>query len=89
MIYWQPDGRLRFSTMSAVYASALEDYGIAQLPHWLVNQVIERGRLVEVLPATRGSSLPIYAVWLKTSAMPQRIRCAIDALKAAFSTTPL
>lgn len=89
MIYWQPNGRLRFSTMSAVYASTLEGYGIAQLPRWLVNQDIEHGRLVEVLPGTRCSSLPIYAVWLKTSVMPRRIRCAIDALKAPFTTTPL
>ncbi|MRT42355.1 LysR family transcriptional regulator [Enterobacteriaceae bacterium RIT702] len=88
-VYWQPDERLRFSSMSAVYAATLEGYGIAQLPRWLVSRDIEDKKLIEVLPETRSNSLPIYAVWLKTAAMPQRLRCAIDALKEAFARQPL
>jgi len=84
MHYWQPTSRLRFNSMSAVYAAALSGYGIAQLPRWLVSQDLDNGKLLEILPSTRSSSLPIYAVWLKTAAMPQRLRCAIDALKYAF-----
>lgn len=84
MHYWQPTSRLRFNSMSAVYAAALSGYGIAQLPRWLVSQDLDNGKLLEILPSTRSSSLPIYAVWLKTAAMPQRLRCAIDALKDAF-----
>jgi len=67
-----------------VYAACKAGQGIAQLPHWLGNDDIRDGRLVEILPQSRGSSLPIYAVWLKTPAMPQRLRHAIDALLAAF-----
>lgn len=84
LLHWPPAGRLRLSTMSAVYAATKADQGIAQLPYWLVHDDIRDGRLVEVLPQSRGSSLPIYAVWLKTPAMPQRLRYAIDALLAAF-----
>ncbi|PIF15111.1 LysR family transcriptional regulator [Candidatus Pantoea floridensis] len=89
MVYWQPDDRLRFSSMSAVYAATLEGYGIAQLPRWLVNEDIQSRKLIEILPQTRSNSLPIYAVWLKTAAMPLRLRCAIDALKQAFAQQPL
>jgi len=83
-VFYPPHQRLRLSTMNAVYAAALAGYGIAQLPRWLISQDIESNRLVEILPTTRSHSLPIYAVWLKTAAMPQRLRVAIDALKAAF-----
>lgn len=84
LLHWPPVGRLRLSTMSAVYTACKAGHGIAQLPHWLVNDDIRDGQLIEILPESRGSSLPIYAVWLKTPAMPQRLRCAIDALLAAF-----
>ncbi|ORM65346.1 LysR family transcriptional regulator [Pantoea rodasii] len=83
-VFYPPHQRLKLSTMSAVYAAALAGYGIAQLPRWLISQDIENNRLVEILPATRSHSLPIYAVWLKTAAMPQRLRVTIDALKMAF-----
>ena len=85
-VYYLPDERLRMSTMSAVYAAALEGYGIAQLPRWLVSRDIADNKLVELLPSARSHNLPIYAVWLKTAAMPQRLRLAIDALKAAFES---
>lgn len=84
LLHWPPAERLRLSTMSAVYAACKAGQGIAQLPHWLVSDDIRDGRLIEILPESRGSSLPIYAVWLKTPAMPQRLRHAIDALLAAF-----
>lgn len=84
LLHWPPAERLRLSTMSAVYAACKAGQGIAQLPHWLISDDIRDGRLIEILPESRGSSLPIYAVWLKTPAMPQRLRRAIDALLAAF-----
>ena len=84
LIYWQPADRLRLSTMSAVYAACIAGIGIAQLPRWLVNDELANGQLIEVLPESRSSGLPVYAVWLKTPAMPQRLRYAIDALLAAF-----
>lgn len=84
LLHWPPAERLRLSTMSAVYVACKAGQGIAQLPHWLISDDIRDGRLIEILPESRGSSLPIYAVWLKTPAMPQRLRRAIDALLAAF-----
>ncbi|WP_101505103.1 LysR family transcriptional regulator [Erwinia sp. B116] len=86
-IHWQPADRLRFSSMSAVCSAALAGYGIAQLPRWLVGDDLASGRLVEVLAESAGEGLPVYAVWLKTAAMPQRLRVAIDTLMAALSDT--
>lgn len=83
-MHWLPSHRLRLGTMSAVYAACKAGYGIAQLPRWLVSEDIGKGKLVELLPGSRGSGLPVYAIWLKTPAMPQRLRHAIDALLAAF-----
>lgn len=69
--------------MSAVYTASIAGYGIAQLPCWLVNEDLRNGNLVELLPQSCGSGLPVYVVWLKTPAMPQQIRYAIDALLLA------
>ena len=80
ILHWQPADRLRFSSMSAVCSAALAGYGVAQLPRWLVSDDLANGRLVELLPGLAGEGLPIYAVWLKTAAMPQRLRLAIDTL---------
>lgn len=86
---WQPNDRLRMSSMSAVYAAALAGYGTAQLPRWLVAEDIVAGRLVELLPATVCAGLPISAVWLKTPAMPRRLRLAIDTLLNGLDREPL
>ncbi|MBK0000953.1 LysR family transcriptional regulator [Erwinia sp. S38] len=83
--WWQPEEGLRFSTLSAVYRAVLDGYGIAQLPQWLVGEHIRNGELIELLPQSQAQGLPISAVWLKTAAMPQRLRLAIDTLVAGFS----
>lgn len=83
--WWQPEEGLRFSTLGAVYAAVLEGYGIAQLPQWLVGQPVRDGVLLELLPQFQAPGLPISAVWLKTAAMPQRLRLAIDTLVTGFS----
>lgn len=86
ILHWQPTDRLRFSSMSAVCSASLAGYGVAQLPRWLVSDELASGRLVEVLPDCAVKGLPIYAVWLKTAAMPQRLRIAIDTLTALVET---
>ena len=73
------------STLSAVDGAGLYGYGIAQLPQWLVGEHIRNGELIELLPQSQAQGLPISAVWLKTAAMPQRLRLAIDTLVAGFS----
>lgn len=83
--WWQPDDGLRFSTLGAVYGAVLGGYGIAQLPQWLVAGHIQNGDLIELLPQVQAPGLPISAVWLKTPAMPQRLRLAIDTLLAGFN----
>lgn len=84
LTYWQPHERYRFSTMSAVYTATLAGYGIAQLPRWLVSEDVRKKKLVELLPDSRSGGMPVYAIWLKTPAMPKRLRFATDALLAAF-----
>ena len=83
--WWQPEEGLRFSTLSAVYRAVLDGYGIAQLPQWLVGEHIRNGELIELLPQSQAQGLPISVVWLKTAAMPQRLRLAIDTLVAGFT----
>ncbi|QGY33145.1 hypothetical protein CUN67_29980 (plasmid) [Pantoea cypripedii] len=60
-----------------IYSSVIFHYAVESCADF-------RKRLLDM-----NATLPIYAVWLRTAIMPQRLRCAIDALKAAFERQSL
>jgi len=70
--------------MEAVLSAACAGHGIAMLPRWLAHDALTAGTLREILPGSCGPGLAINVVWLKGTAMPLRVRVAIDALLAAF-----
>ncbi|MDT3251372.1 LysR family transcriptional regulator [Serratia sp. root2] len=80
----QPPARLRLGNMEAVLGAACAGHGIAMLPRWLAHDALTVGTLREILPGSCGPGLAINVVWLKGTAMPLRVRVAIDALLAAF-----
>jgi DNA-binding transcriptional LysR family regulator len=54
-----------------------EGLGIGLLSPWLVQEDLERSRLVRVLPAASGEVFPVYAVHLPSKNLPARIRAFI------------
>lgn len=54
-----------------------EGLGIGMLSPWLVQEDLERSRLVRVLPAARGETFPVHAVYLPSKNLPARIRAFI------------
>lgn len=79
-----PANRLRLDDLEAVADAASAGMGLAWLPSWLVRQRIRAGVLVEVLQDEPGYVFDNYALWLRTSHLPLKVRLAVDALAAAL-----
>ncbi|MBL3827120.1 MULTISPECIES: LysR family transcriptional regulator [unclassified Marinobacter] len=72
--------KLRFDSGEAIRESALHGMGVAYLPSFLVNDDVESGRLVRLLPNYGGKRLPIQVVYVSRNHLAQKIRLFIDGL---------
>ena len=66
-------------------AMAIGGAGIAYLPLDLVDEDLQTGRLVRLLPEWDLPSLPIHTVHPSRHLVPRRVRVFIDAVAAAFA----
>ncbi|WP_301117998.1 LysR family transcriptional regulator [Pusillimonas sp. (ex Stolz et al. 2005)] len=72
--------KLRFDSGEAIRESALHGMGVAFLPAFLVNDDVESGRLVRILPSYGGKRLPIQVVYVTRNHLAQKTRLFIDGL---------
>lgn len=85
----QPDGSIGTQPISVKHE--LRDFetvlmavrageGLAQLPSWMVRDDTRDGKLVAVLEDMCGGEVPINLLWLRTQALPAKLRVIIDGL---------
>ncbi|WP_322092070.1 LysR family transcriptional regulator [Paraburkholderia bannensis] len=74
--------QISMDDIQAIAAAAIDGYGLAWLPCWLLTRFAQSGVLVPVLDSYRVRSQEIYAVWPKERHLRAKTRVAIDALKA-------
>lgn len=55
-----------------------ESVAIGMISPWLVQDDIESGRLVRVLPAARGETFPVHALYLPSRSHPARTRAFVQ-----------
>ena len=82
MVTLAPVARLRFNDGEAMVEAARLGLGVAQLPHYMVDDEIARGALVELLRRQRPPATPIHAVIPASRMVPARVRVFLDALHA-------
>lgn len=70
----------------AIRGALLAGLGIAASPDWLVEKDIEQGRLIELLPNNKPTSLDINAIYPQRRFLPAKVRLFIDYLQSAFNT---
>lgn len=58
--------------------------GAALLSGWAVQQDIEQGRLVRLLPRWRGEALPVHLLYPNPPAPPARLRYFIEAMRRSM-----
>jgi len=66
---------------AVLQAFAVHGHGVAVLPQWLVNDDLETGRLVRLLPDHRFDPQGVYAMYPDTRHLPLKVRAFIDFLK--------
>ncbi|QCJ00369.1 LysR family transcriptional regulator [Agrobacterium larrymoorei] len=67
--------------------AALGGLGIAQLPVFMARDHAERGELVQVLPAWRNETMPIYIVYPQTRHVTNKVRVFVDWLAKTVHTS--
>jgi DNA-binding transcriptional LysR family regulator len=83
-----PPSHVRVDDGDAVAAAAVLGLGVAQLPHYIVAEALERGDLVEILPQTRPAPMPIAAVMPSARMVPARVRALLDLLERSAARLP-
>jgi DNA-binding transcriptional LysR family regulator len=78
--------RLAIGDGEGVVQAVVQGLGVTQVPTWLVNQQLESGALIEVLPHLATDGLPMNVVWLKKREALPRVRALLDVLLYALRT---
>lgn len=77
-------GNLTANEASVLMEAALAGAGVAQLPTYLANPLIERGALIELLPEWNPPELVIWGVYLSRRHLPATVRTMLDFLAERF-----
>jgi DNA-binding transcriptional LysR family regulator len=86
---WPPPTRIEISDdVLGVVSLAEHGVGICQSYDFIVRERIERGRLVEVLPQTRGRSRMFSLIYAPHRRLSAAARALIDALTGADAVVP-
>ncbi|MEH6577726.1 MAG: LysR family transcriptional regulator [Amphritea sp.] len=80
----QVDGYFQANSGDVVQQMVLADQGIAFLPRWLVQEDIDAGRMLEVLPEYAPDAMPINAIYPHNRYTPLKVSCFIDFIQALF-----
>jgi DNA-binding transcriptional LysR family regulator len=62
--------------------------GVAWLPDWLIEEALETGRLLRLLPDRPARLHDIHLLWPKATVVPARLQVAITALTGASELWP-
>ncbi|MCX4164902.1 MULTISPECIES: LysR family transcriptional regulator [Paraburkholderia] len=73
--------RIVADNASVLRALALRGSGVALLPEWLVRDDLASGALIDALPDYRFPKQAVYALYLPTRHVPQKIRAWVDFMK--------
>jgi LysR family transcriptional regulator for bpeEF and oprC len=77
-----PAHGVQVSDTDALGAAVLLGMGVCQLPDYVVQDDVARGRLVSLLPACQPAPMPISAVVPSGRLLPPRVRVLLEALQS-------
>ena len=84
-----PPSRVRVDGGDELVRAAVLGMGIGQVPHYMVTDALQRGELVELLPASRPPAMPIAAVMPSARMVPSRVRALLDLISRSADAIPL
>jgi len=84
----QVSGSMNSNNGDLLAESAAHGRGVVLLPDFIVDEYMQSGRLVPLLPEYDGMTLPIYAVYPSRKHLSAKVRVFLDFLVARFAATP-
>jgi DNA-binding transcriptional LysR family regulator len=81
-------GRFRVNNALAIREALLLGSGIAMCPAWLVDDLLDSGELVRVLPAWSAPSQPLHLLYPSRQYLALRTRMFIDFAAGQFAALP-
>lgn len=75
---------LAFNNSLAVKSAVLEGGGIGRVARWLVQEELDAGRLVEVLPGIAPPPVPVFAAYLPSRYPTEKVRSFVRFLAEAL-----
>lgn len=82
---FSPRGNVACDSGDRLVDGALAGLGISQVLSFMIHELTEAGRLVEILTRFAAPGPPIYALYLPGQKSSPRIRAAVDFLAGAFT----
>ena len=73
---------IRVNDTEAMLTLALEDLGIVKLHHYVVENMLDQGLLIEVLASYAEQDIPLYVAFPQRRFLPSKVRCFIDFVVA-------
>jgi len=83
-----PEVRVSTNNIFALHRAALRGVGFAVLPRWFVQDDLDAGRLVDLLPAWRPATLTIGVAYLPARHQPRRLTLFLQALASGIGAIP-
>ncbi len=77
-------GRMRTDNQEALLDAVLSGAGLAVLPTWLIKAHLESGSLRRVLTEFEAPRTPVYAVFPRRGAPPDKVRAFVDFLAERY-----
>ena len=76
----EPRSRMRAADLGIILDAAVAGRGVAWLPDWLIEEALEAGRLLRLLPEIPARHHDIHLLWPTATVIPARLQVAISAL---------
>jgi len=83
-----PDVVLSTNNFFAMHTAITEGMGFGVLPHWFVDNDLQTGKLIEILPDWEPRSLSINAVFLPQRYQSVRIGTFVEHISLSLKATP-
>ncbi|WP_173912137.1 LysR family transcriptional regulator [Acinetobacter sp. Marseille-Q1618] len=72
--------KMRSNTLDTVVAAALKGIGLTMTPQWFIQENIEKGELIPLMPTYQRPARPIYALFTHHHFLAHKVRLLLDYL---------